>query len=193
MDMNFIIASLLVIFLLWVVVAGIRIMFREMTGNQPKQKYKKLEPGMILSNRRGSMIRVNDRGYLERSGTLAEFLDNPKVQSDLRKMERLYKVQVIEALWNGDRPPHKVGELMEMTKHRLQIEWNDEWQAVLDELSHYMDISYNKLFDIEEPEVVELTAEEIAAEYVEEENDKEERTSKSTIRRYAGSNRSLRL
>ena len=115
-------------------------------------------------------------GTPEHREKMRDFLDRPTVRRQINGMRRLYKTQVIQALWEGRRPPHQVGDLMPMTKHRLQIEWNDEWQEVLDELGHYIDIDYNKLFDIPEeyPEAgIILTAEEIAASYVGEEKESE--------------------
>ena len=185
MDMNFVIAALLAGFFLYICIKGLQIMFGEM-GVKSKNP-RKMKPG-LYSNRKGKYYHMNRDG----SVNVGRLMETDEFKRQIEAAGRLYKRQVIMALYEGGRPPHQVGDLLPMNLWRLEKEWNDEWQEELDRLSEYTDINYNKLFGIEEePEL--LTAEEIASQYVEEENDKEERTSKSTIRRYVSSGGSLRL
>ena len=80
--------------------------------------------------------------------TVSDFLDHPNVRRQLDGFQRLFMRETIMALWNGTQPPHSVGGYGTLTKKKLIIEWNDDWQAEMDKLSEYHDISYELLFDI---------------------------------------------
>lgn len=100
--------------------------------------------------------------------TMSEFLNHPNVQKDLKAMNRLFMQTTLMALYEGKRPPHSVGKYGTLTKKKLIIEWNDDWQAELDKMSEYYDVTYNSFFGIPEdhpPVQVLLTADEILAEY----------------------------
>ncbi len=171
---------------LYIVTKGIQIMFKEMRGdylrnrNKPPTILKMGGEAKLMHNRRGEHMIVHNNGA--RSTDISQLLRNPKVQEDIRAAGRLYKMMVLKALYTGEEPPKQYGDFLPMNKERLLAEWDDDWQAVMDDVG----LDYNEFFGI----VEELTAEEIAATYVEKQK---ERTSKSTIRGYAGSNRSLRL
>lgn len=97
-----------------------------------------------------------------------KLLRKPEVQDQLKAMHGLYMRQTILALWQGERPPHSVGGYGTLTKKKLIIEWNDDWQAEMDELEESYDISYNILFDIPDehpPVTILLSADEIAEQY----------------------------
>jgi len=129
---------------------------------------KKRVPGTRYTNRKGDNWIINERHGLERTGSLKDFLDHPNVRKDLKAMGRLFMQQTLMALYEGKRPPHSVGKYGTLTKKKLMIEWNDEWQAELDKMSEYYDVTYNSFFGIPEdhpPVQVLLTAEEILAEY----------------------------
>ena len=106
----------------------------------------------------GGGIRVNT----------AKLIQSPEFKRQLDGFKRLYMRETIIALWQGKRPPNEVGGYGILTKKKLIIEWNDEWQAEMDKLEEYHDISYNILFDIPEehpPASILLTADEIAEQY----------------------------
>ena len=131
-------------------------------------KWKRLEPGTKLTNRRDTNYEINERGGITRTGTIGEFLDHPNVQRHLRGMEHMFMQQTILALWQGKIPPHSVGGYGTLTKKKLIVEWNDEWQAEMDTLSESFDITYNILFGIpdEHPDAgIVYTADEIADQY----------------------------
>lgn len=99
-----------------------------------------------------------------------ELLKSPKVQDDLRAMDRLYKRETIMALAQGKCPPNQVGGYGVLTKKKLIIEWNDEWQKAMDRLSEYHAITYEILFDLpikefHPPAGIVLTADEIVETY----------------------------
>jgi len=130
-----------------------------------------LKPGSEYSNRKGRHWAVNDRGNLVHTESI---FSNPKVREDMQAMHRMFMCETIIALWEGRRPPHSVGGYGTLTKKKLIIEWNDEWQEEMDKLSEYHDISYNLLFGIPEdhpPIGIILTAEEILAAYGSEEKE----------------------
>ena len=120
-------------------------------------------------------MREADHLIYHRNGSvsvdLEKMLRHPKVQRQLDGFQRLFMRETIVALWQGRQPPHSVGGYGTLTKKKLIVEWNDDWQAEMDKLSESHDISYNILFGIkEEPK---FTAEEIAAQYVEEKDKKD--------------------
>ena len=110
---------------------------------------RKLKPGDKLTNRKGKHYEVNSGGGITYTGTVGEFLDHPNVRKQLDGFQRLYMTQTIMALWQGERPPHSVDGYGTLTKKKLIVEWNDDWQAAMDKLSEYHDISYDILFDIQ--------------------------------------------
>ena len=122
------------------------------------------------TNRKGKHITVSSDGSW--SVDVKELLKSPTVQDDLYIMGRLYKRQTIMALWEGKRPPNQVGGYGVLTKKKLIIEWNDEWQKEMDSLSEYHDIDYDIFFDIPKdfpPVGIILTADEIVEAYGREE------------------------
>jgi len=190
--MNSLIGIAGALLVVWICYQAVKITFREFRGDNAYRNSR--SRGTEDWRRISRSMRNRDHLIFHKNGAIEvdidKFMRHPKVQSDLRNAAKLYKAMVIKALHLGERPPHQAGDMLPMNKQRLLIEWNDEWQEQLDRLG----LSYNDFFDIkEEPEpTIELTAEEIAAQYVEE-KDKKEGIGESTFRKYVGSDRSLRL
>lgn len=120
------------------------------------------------SNRKGKHITVNSDGSW--SVDVNELLKSPTVQDDLYIMGRMYMRQTIMALAQGKSPPNQVGGYGILTKKKLIIEWNDEWQREMDSLSEYHDITYEILFglpikEFHPPAGIVLTADEIVEAY----------------------------
>lgn len=204
--MTFILGFMFAVFGIFILTKGLKITYREMRGDNLRSRSK--SPTVLKMGGSGSAkLGHNNRGeYLiyHPNGTVStdihQLLRNPRVQEDIRKAGRLYKALVLKALLTGEKPPRQYGDFLPMNKERLLAEWDDDWQAVMDDVG----LDYNEFFGIREEPIwsdediektknaygANLTPEEIAATYVEKQK---ERTSKSTIRGYAGSNRSLRL
>lgn len=200
--MNVLIVALAGLLIGWLIIQALKITYREMRGDNLRNRKKSptiLKMGgsaKLGHNSRGEYLIYNKNGSV--STDIHQLLRNPNVQEDIRKAGRLYKMMVLKALLTGEEPPRQYGDFLPMNKERLLAEWDDDWQAVMDDVG----LDYNEFFGIREEPIwsdediektknaygANLTPEEIAATYVE-----KERTSKSTIRRYAGSNRSLRL
>jgi hypothetical protein len=179
--MNVLIVALGGLLIGWLIIQALKITYREMFDKHPPKKRSGIRTGgsaRLAHNSKGEHLIYHRNGAI--STDINSLLRNPDVQEDIRKAGRLYKAMVIKALLTGEDPPRQYGDFLPMNKERLLAEWDNDWQEVLDDLG----LDYNKFFGI----VEELTPEEIAATYVE-----KERTSKSTIRGYAGGNRSLRL
>ena len=179
--MVYMITILFTIASLYIIYKFLGIMFREMRGEPPPKRRSGKKLGgsaKLMRTQAGDHLIYHKNGSI--STDINTLLRNPKVQDDIRAAGRLYKMMVLKALYTGERPPKQYGDFLPMNKERLLVEWDDDWQAVMDDTG----LDYNTFFGIKE----ELTAEEIAASYVE-----KERTSKSTIRGHARSNRSLRL
>ena len=155
------------------VLAGLIIGWFVLKPNQDAvSKWKQLEPGTKLTNRRGTNYEINERGGITRTGTIGEFVDHPNVQRQLKGFNRMFMQQTILALWQGKIPPHSVGGYGTLTKKKLIVEWNDEWQTEMNTLSESFDITYNILFDIpdEHPDAgIVYTSDEIAEQYGREE------------------------
>ena len=148
------------------IVVGWFLIFRP--DHDAVSRWKELEPGTKLTNRRGTKYEINEHGGITRTGTIGEFVDHPNVQRQLKGFNRMFMQQTILALWQGKRPPNQVGGYGILTKKKLIVEWNDSWQAEMDELEEYYDISYNILFGIpdEHPESgIVYTADEIVKQY----------------------------
>ena len=58
-----------------------------------------------------------------------DWLQQPKIQEQLRGMEQLYKHEVIRAIHEGRTPPHSVG-VGTYTRQSLLRDWDDEWEAI---------------------------------------------------------------
>ena len=69
-----------------------------------------------------------------RSVKMNDFFSSPEVQRQLKGMERLFKGETLRALKFGKTPPNAVGQGRH-TLESLKKEWNDEWQAVADDLN----------------------------------------------------------
>jgi len=121
-----------VVLLAWVI--------RTLVGPRPLSEREKL----VRSMRKADHLIYHRNGSV--SVDVEKMFRHPKVQKDLRNVGKLYKFMVIQALRNGERPPHQYGDMLPMNKDRLLIEWNDKWQAALDEVG----ISYAEFFDIPE-------------------------------------------
>jgi len=133
-------------------------------------KWKELKAGTKLTNRRGKHYTVGPNGNLIVDP--AKLIRSPEFQKQLSVFHSLFMQQTILALWQGKIPPHSVGGYGTLTKKKLIVEWNDEWQAVMDDLSESFDITYNILFDIpdEHPDAgIVYTSDEIAEQYGREE------------------------
>ena len=181
--MNVLLIGILIVLLVFIVFQGLKILWKELFGEYKTSKPRSTGPQLggsakLGHNGRGEYLIYHKDGSV--STDINRLLRDPKVQGEIRKVGRLYKAMVLKALLTGEDPPKQYGDYLPMNKERLLAEWDDDWQEVLDDLG----LDYNKFFGI----VEELTPEEIAAQYVE-----KQRTSKSTIRGYARSNRSLRL
>ena len=127
---------------------------------------KKLVPGQKMTNRKGKHYTVGRHGKLIVDPE--KLIRSPEFQKQLNGFHSLYMQETILALWQGKRPPNSVGGYGVLTKKKLIIEWNDEWQAVMDNLEESFDINYNILFDITDehpPVTILLTADEIAEQY----------------------------
>lgn len=126
---------------------------------------KKLKPGKY-TNRHGKNYTVERLGGIS-IDNMSEFLRTPEVQEQLKGADRMFKKQTIMALRTGSEPPHMVG-VGTHTKKSLLQDWDDDWQAVLEEMNNYIDITYNSFFDIpeEHPPVTKFfTADEIVRQY----------------------------
>lgn len=131
-------------------------------------KVKKLKPGKYTNKSGTKYYEVDERGSFRNTEKMGDFLNHPNVKRQIDAMHRLYMQQTLMALYKGKRPPHSAGGYGTLTKKKLIIEWNDDWQAELDKMSEYYDVTYNSFFDIPEehpPVGIILTAEEILAEY----------------------------
>lgn len=122
----------------------------------PSKSKKKLKSGMYLNRNGGRSVFVDD------------LLNSPNFKQQLDGFQRIYMRETIMALWEGTSPPNQLGGYGVLTKKKLIIEWNDDWQAEMDELEESYDINYNLFFNIQEehPEVtIFLTADEIVRSY----------------------------
>ncbi|MEE8233916.1 MAG: hypothetical protein V3R41_04470 [Gammaproteobacteria bacterium] len=125
---------------------------------------KKLKPGKY-TNRKDKHYTVHSDGSM--SVDIDKFLNLPEVRRQLEGMNNLFRQQTIMALRLGTEPPHMVGKET-YTKKSLLQDWDDDWQAALEECNKHVDITYNSFFDIpeEHPPVTEfLTADEIVRQY----------------------------
>ena len=124
---------------------------------------KKLVPGQKMTNRKGKHYIVNNTGALE-----DYFFDKPEVKKQLNAFHGLYMQQTLSALYKGEEPPNSVGGYGVLTKKKLKSVWNDDWQAELDKMSTYYDVTYNSFFGIADdhpPVTILLTADEIVEQY----------------------------
>lgn len=108
--------------------------------------------------------------HMNRDGSVnvAKLIGSDNFQRQLEGFRRIYMRETILALWQGKRPPNQVGGYGVLTKKKLIVEWNDDWQKEMDELEDYYEISYNILFGIpdEHPEAGTVyTSNEIASKY----------------------------
>jgi len=131
--------------------------------------FSKLKPGKY-TNRKGKEYEVTDNGRLvrHRNHFSEDFFASPHVQRQLDGVHRLFMQQTLIALHEGKRPPHSVGGYGTLTKKKLIVEWNDDWQKELDKMSEYYDVTYNSFFGIPEehpPVGILLTADEIVEQY----------------------------
>ena len=62
-----------------------------------------------------------------------EWLQQPKIQEQLRGMEQLFKREVIRAIHEGRTPPESVG-VGTHTRQSLLREWDDEWQTLANKM-----------------------------------------------------------
>lgn len=134
------------------------------------RKWKELEPGTKLTNRRGRNYTIDSNGRMRTN--IDVLFSDPDVQEQIHGFQQMFMRQTILALWQGKQPPHSVGGYGTLTKKKLIIEWNDAWQAEMDRLSDSYDLNYNILFGIpeEHPESgVVYTADEIVNQYGREE------------------------
>jgi len=56
-------------------------------------------------------------------------------------MQRFFRQETLRALYNGKEPPESVGQ-GRWTKERLEKEWDDKWQADLEEVG----LKYEQFF-----------------------------------------------
>ena len=68
---------------------------------------------------------------------VGKLLSSPKVQKQLKAMDKLFKGEVLRALKFGKEPPLLVGKGI-YTKSTLKRDWNDEWQAIADNLDIHL-------------------------------------------------------
>ena len=113
---------------------------------------------------------VSKYRHMNRDGSVnvRRLIESDKFKRQIDGFQRIYRRETILALWQGKRPPNQVGGYGILTKKKLIVEWNDSWQAEMDELEEYYDISYNILFGIpdEHPESgIVYTADEIVKQY----------------------------
>jgi hypothetical protein len=117
---------------------------------------------------------VSKYNHMNRDGSVnvQRLIESDNFQRQLEGFRGMFKRQTILALWQGKRPPNQVGGYGILTKKKLIVEWNDDWQKEMDELEEYYEISYNILFGIpdEHPNAgIVYTADEIAERYGREE------------------------
>jgi len=126
--------------------------------------FKKTKPGKY-TDRKGKHITVHgDGSWTIDAGSL---LKSSEVRQQLKDIDGLFKQQTISALNLGTEPPHMVG-MGTYTKKRLLQDWDDDWQAALEEMNNFIDITYNSFFDIPEehqPVTDFFTADEIVRQY----------------------------
>lgn len=157
--------------LLMLLLPGIYIgwtLFKPMSSKKLKKAKRKLQPGDRLRNKRGVHYTVDSRGALRNTETIGEFVNHPKVKRQIDAFHRMYMQQTLMALHEGNEPPNSVGGYGILTKKKLMSVWDDEWQAELDKMNEYYDVTYDSFFNIQEehpPAGIILTAEEILAEY----------------------------
>ena len=123
-----------------------------------------------VQKRPKSKPRPGKYDHMNRDGSvnIARLIGSDKFQQQIKGFEGMFMRQTILALWQGKQPPHSVGGYGTLTKKKLIIEWNDEWQAEMDTLSESFDITYNILFGIpdEHPEAgIVYTSNEIVNKY----------------------------
>jgi hypothetical protein len=68
---------------------------------------------------------------------VGKLLSSPKVQKQLKAMDKLFKGEVLRALKFGKEPPLLVGKGI-YTKKTLKRDWNDEWQAIANDLDIHL-------------------------------------------------------
>jgi len=125
--------------------------------------FRKRKPGKY-TNRKGTSFTVDSGGI---HVDVDELLKSPEVQRQLQGVDRLFKQTTIMALRTGSEPPHMVGKGI-YTKKSLLRDWDDDWQAALEEMNEFIEITYNSFFDISEehpPTTDFLTADEIVKQY----------------------------
>ena len=84
-------------------------------------------------------VKVHNNGSI--SVDPEKFLRHPNVQRQLKGMQRLFRHETLRALYKGEEPPQSIGEGC-WTKERLKKEWNDEWQADLEQVG----LTYEQFF-----------------------------------------------
>lgn len=84
-------------------------------------------------------IKVHKNGA--RSVDVNKLLRQPNVQRQLKEMQRFFRQETLRALYNGKEPPLSVGQ-GRWTKEKLEKEWDDKWQADLEEVG----LKYEQFF-----------------------------------------------
>jgi hypothetical protein len=126
--------------------------------------FGKLKAGNY-TNKKGKHYRVNDRGYLENTETIGEFLDHPNVKRQLDGFQRMYMQQTLKALYDGEEPPNSVGGYGVLTKKKLKSVWDENWQAELDKMNEYYDVTYDSFFGVKQKPIYDVTTTSLLEDY----------------------------
>lgn len=147
-----------IIILIVVGIIGILLFFKPIPNLNPR----KLKLGDKLINSKGKHYTVDEHGALRNTETIGEFLNHPKVKKQLDAFDRLYMQQTLMALYDGIEPPNQVGGYGILTKKKLMSVWNDKWQAELDKMNEYYDVTYDSFFNVptngNAPSITAITA-----------------------------------